>query len=124
MLAQRASQRLRSRTCTRRMPDRPKRHHQLPRTYLNRFGLSETVRVRRRDGKAYETSTLNVAVESGFYDVPDERGGKSSRVEETLPAIDAAAAEAMAAIDRTGQTACRGLGRQVHPRAAPPLPED
>lgn len=85
------------------MPDRPKRHHQVPRAYLNRFGRSETVRVHRRDGKTYESSTLNVAVESGFYDVPDGHGRRSSEVEERLAEVDGAAAEAIAGIDREGQ---------------------
>ena len=84
------------------MTDSAKRHHQVPRAYLNRFGLDEVVRVRWRDGKAYETSTLNVAVESGFYDAPDPRGGKSSKIEEALAVVDGAAAEAMVAIDRSG----------------------
>ena len=81
------------------MPDRAKRHHQVPRAYLNRFG--ETVRVRWRDGKSYETSTLNVAVESGFYDVPD-LDGTSSRVESALAVVDGEAVEAMAQVDRSG----------------------
>lgn len=84
------------------MPPRPKRHHYVPRAYLQRFGLDDTVLVRRRDSRIFETSTLNVAVESGFYDVPDASGGKSSRVEDTLAVVDGAAAEAMAVIDRLG----------------------
>lgn len=74
------------------MPDRAKRHHQVPRAYLNRLGSDGKVRVRWRDGKAYETSTLNVAVGSGFYDVPDPEGGDSSRVEAELAVADGAAA--------------------------------
>ena len=74
------------------MPDRAKRHHQVPRAYLNRLGSDGKVRVRWRDGKAYEISTLNVAVESGFYDVPDPEGGDSSRVEAELAVADGAAA--------------------------------
>src|SRR5664280_1637828 len=90
------------------MPDRAKRHHQVPRAYLNRFGLDGTVRVRWRDGKAYETSTLNVAVESGFYDVPNPEGGTSSRVEAELAVVDGAAAEAMAGVDRSGSLPTEG----------------
>lgn len=40
------------------MQARSKRHHQVPRAYLNRFATNEMVRVRWRDGKAYETNTL------------------------------------------------------------------
>jgi hypothetical protein len=82
---------------------RPKRHHQVPRAYLNRFGTDDVVRVRWRDGKVYETNSLNVAVETGFYDVPDARGEKSSRVEEALAEVDSAAINAMADVDRTGR---------------------
>lgn len=67
---------------------------------MRRFGLDDRVLVRRRDFRIFETSTLNGAVESGFYDVPDASGGKSSRVEDTLAVVDGAAAEAMAVIDR------------------------
>lgn len=71
------------------MPARSKRHHQVPRAYLNRFARDEMVRVRWRDGKAFETNTLNVAVESGFYDIPDGQGQLSSVVEDaTLADID------------------------------------
>lgn len=94
------------------MPDRAKRHHQVPRAYLNRFGDDETVRVRRRDGRFYETSTVNVAVESGFYDVPDSQGGASSEVEQRLAVVDGAAADAMAAIDRSGTPPREGSGER------------
>jgi hypothetical protein len=70
---------------------------------LNRFGVNQTVRVRWRDGKVYETSTVNVAVESGFYSVPASDGGRSSRVEDALALVDGAAAQAMASIDRAGR---------------------
>lgn len=82
------------------MPARSKRHHQVPRAYLNRFARGEMVRVRRRDGKAFETNTLNVAVESGFYDIPDGKGQSSSKVEDMLAEADGAGAAAMAWIDR------------------------
>jgi Protein of unknown function (DUF4238) len=84
------------------MPNEPKRHHQVPNSYLLRFALNKQVRVRRRDGKAFDSNTLNVAVESGFYDAPDPAGGKG-RIETLLASIDSAAAEALAWVDRTGQ---------------------
>lgn len=90
------------------MPARSKRHHQVPRAYLNRFALGETVRVRWRDRKTYDTNTLNVAVESGFYDIPDQEGKASSKVEDALAEVDGVAAEAMARIDRTGRIPDRG----------------
>lgn len=85
------------------MPARSKRHHQVPRAYLNRFSHKEIVHVRRRDGNAYETNTLNVAVESGFYDIPDGQGQLSSVAEDTLADIDGAGVQAMAGIDRAGR---------------------
>jgi hypothetical protein len=60
------------------------------------------VRVRWRDGKAFESNTLNVAVESDFYETVDASGHKSSQVEGALAEIHSAAAAAFAAIDRTG----------------------
>jgi hypothetical protein len=84
------------------MPPVPKRQHQVSRGYLNRFGTDESVLVRRRDGKVFETSTLNVAVESGFYDLPDGRGGKSSAVELMLANLDGIAADVLKGIDLDG----------------------
>jgi hypothetical protein len=50
----------------------PKRHHQVPQFYLERWAANGKVAVRWRDGKEYETSPKIVAVESGFYDIPPE----------------------------------------------------
>ena len=85
------------------MPNEPKRHHQVPIAYLQRFSRNKQVRVRRRDGTAFDSNTVNVAVESGFYTVTDPAGGKSVEVENLLSNIDSAAAEALASVDRTGQ---------------------
>ncbi len=84
------------------MPSTPKRQHQVSRGYLNRFGIDESVLVRRRDGKVFETSTLNVAVESGFYDVPTSQGRKSTAVEQMLAQVDDLALKRLNDIDRTG----------------------
>jgi len=48
---------------------RPKRHHYVPRNYLERFADGSRILVRRRDGASFPTNCINVAVESGFYDV-------------------------------------------------------
>lgn len=45
----------------------PKRHHFVPRVYLDRFALDGLVHVRRRDGGAFNANPVNVAVECGFY---------------------------------------------------------
>jgi hypothetical protein len=78
-----------------------KRHHQVPEFYLRRFASGGQVSVRRRDGVAFDADPVNVAVESGFYDVPDGRGGKSKRVEHLLADVEALAKGAMEAIDRS-----------------------
>lgn len=62
----------------------PKRHHHVPRRYLERFAVDGKVLVRRRDGKTFETNPVNVAVESGFYDVSGRTGGKPADVEGIL----------------------------------------
>lgn len=79
----------------------PKRHHQVPRAYLERFSSDGRVRVRRRDGSAFEADPINVAVESGFYDVTDSAGAKSSAVEAAVAQIEGEAWGALDAIDRT-----------------------
>lgn len=79
----------------------PKRHHQVPREYLERFSVDGKVRVRRRDGVAFETSPINVAVESGFYDITDESGSRSAAVERALSDIEGLAWGALETIDRT-----------------------
>ena len=79
----------------------PKRHHQVPRFYLERFAARGRVVVRRRDGKAFETDPINVAVESGFYDLPDGAGGKSKIAETMLSDVEDAAAIVLRTVDRT-----------------------
>jgi len=79
----------------------PKRHHQVPMFYLGRFASGGKVLVRRRDGKHYETNPLNVAVESGYYDVPDGTGGVSKEVEKGLAGVEGMADAALSQIDRT-----------------------
>jgi hypothetical protein len=80
----------------------PKRHHQVPRFYLQRFAADGRVLVRRRDGKVFEAAPENVAVEAGFYDVPDGEGGKSKDVERMLAGIEGSAKTVMDSIDRAG----------------------
>ncbi len=78
------------------------RQHQVPRGYLNRFGDDGAVLVRWRDGKVYRTGTRAVAVECGFYDLPDGHGGTWSGVEALLADADGAAVTAMRSIDASG----------------------
>lgn len=82
---------------------RPKRHHFVPRAYLRRFAQGDTVLVRRRDSKIFPASSVNVAVECGFYEVPGPEDRKSSRIEQLLAQVDGLAARVMRSIDQTGQ---------------------
>lgn len=63
---------------------RAKRHHFVPRAYLERFAESGQVQVRHRDGNSYRANCTNVAVECGFYDVRDTSGYNSDVVEGLL----------------------------------------
>jgi hypothetical protein len=79
----------------------PKRHHYVPRNYLERFADSSQLFVRRRDGTNFTTSCVNVAVESGFYDIELPGGGKSKEVEEVLADIEGSTAQVLRSIDDT-----------------------
>lgn len=70
-----------------------KRHHLVPRFYLERFGNPKkqvTVYVRRAR-RSYVTSILTTAVEAGFYEVRDESGEQSEMVEDALENIEGVA---------------------------------
>jgi hypothetical protein len=73
----------------------------VPRAYLERFSADGKVRVRRRDGSAFEADPINVAVESGFYNMRDTAGSKSPAVEAALTRIEGEAWGALDVIDRT-----------------------
>ena len=77
----------------------PKRQHYVPRNYLERFADGDQVFVRRRDGGTFTTNCINVAVESGFYDIELAGGGKSKHVEEILADVEGATAEVFRTID-------------------------
>lgn len=80
-----------------------KRHHYVPRSYLERFAQGDQVFVRRRDGTTFTTNCTNVAVESGFYDI-EFGGGKSKEVEATLGNVEGATADVFRMIDKTGES--------------------
>ena len=73
----------------------------MPRNYLERFADGDQVFVRRRDGATFITNCINVAVESGFYDIELEGGGKSKQVEEVLSDVEGTTADVFRMIDRT-----------------------
>ena len=92
----------------------PKRHHHVPRAYLERFASDGLVRVRRRDGTSFETNPINVAVESGFYDISDGIGAKSSEVERLLARIEGPALGVIGDVDRSGRPPGEGTaGREA-----------
>ena len=82
---------------------RKKRHHQVPRAYLDRFASGGNVEVIRRDGTSFRADPINVAVESGFYDLPDGEGGTTQVVEDFFEGIEGRAQTVFAEIDRTGR---------------------
>jgi hypothetical protein len=82
---------------------RKKRHHQVPRAYLERFASGGNVEVVRRDGGRFQADPINVAVESGFYDLPDGEGGTTQLVEDFFEGIEGRAQAVFAEIDRTGR---------------------
>jgi hypothetical protein len=85
----------------------------VPRSYLDRWAESGRVHVRRRDGKTFDTDPTNVAVEAGFYDMPDGAGGVSKWIEAGLAEIDDNAVEVLRSIVRTA--ICLGLATQIAP---------
>jgi hypothetical protein len=58
------------------------------------------VLVRRRDGGRFESSPLNVAVESGFYNFPDGAGGVSLEIESGLADIETLTEAVLRKVDR------------------------
>lgn len=78
-----------------------KRHHYVPRNYLMRFAADDQVFVRRRDGGTFTSNCLNVAVQSGFYDIDLADGRKSKDVESILADVEGATADVFRMIDET-----------------------
>lgn len=84
-----------------RVVSRPKRHHFVPRSYLARFGRDGSVLVRWRGRKdLVATSTANIAVETGFYDVVGPDARRSTVVEERLAGLEGEAMKAIRAADQ------------------------
>ena len=77
-----------------------KRHHFVPEFFLLRFAdKDQRVLERPRDRDDFVTNVLNVAAESGFYDIVQPDGTKSKEVEDRLNQVEGEAAEAMRWID-------------------------
>ncbi|MEV6283471.1 DUF4238 domain-containing protein [Kribbella sp. NPDC051770] len=89
-----------------------KRHHYVPRAYLERFGQDGKVAVRRRAATGLiVTNPINVALETGFYETIDESGAKSVEVEDWLSEeIDGNGAKAIEAVIVSDQLPAVGDG--------------
>lgn len=82
---------------------KPKRHHFVPRAYLERFGRESRLLVKRRDAtRLFVANATNVALECGFYATEKSDGITSTEVEERLADVDARSIEAIRKIDETG----------------------
>lgn len=81
----------------------PKRHHYVPRLYLERFSDDGLLFVRWRDGKAFSTGAANIAVETGFYDLERVDGSTSKLVEYVLSDVEGLSAEVLRRIDERGE---------------------
>lgn len=75
----------------------------MPRSYLERFADRDQVFVRRRDDNMFTSNCINVAVESGFYDLELPDGGKSKQVEEILADVEGVTADVFRLLDDIGE---------------------
>jgi hypothetical protein len=73
-----------------------------------RFADGDQVFVRRRDGASFTSNCINVAVESGFYDIDVGGGGKSKAVEEIFADVEGATANVFRAIDESMEAPAPG----------------
>jgi len=87
---------------------RPKRHHFVPRAYLDRFALGHMVVVRRRDSKIFTANTAKVAVQCGLYDIGAGADHRDSTVEFRLADWESDALDAIYELDRTGKPPSKG----------------
>lgn len=62
-------------------PNRPRRQHLVPKSYMRLFAGGEIVSVRRRDGKAYPSHVRAVTVRNDFYSFTDHMDSVSPRLE-------------------------------------------
>lgn len=90
------------------------RQHYVQRAYLDRWARDRNVCVRWRDGKAYPTNPVNVAVECGFYDIATADGDVSREVEDLLGEFEGDAVGIFRRIDESGIPPAEGShDRQV-----------
>lgn len=82
--------------------EEPRRHHLLPRFYIDRWAVNNRVRVvdLRRGRTAYELAPENAAIETDFYRLEENDGMSPVYWEAWLSEVEGRAAAAFAAIDQ------------------------
>lgn len=76
-----------------------KRHHFVPKAFLERFGRDRLVAMRwRGSSEVIPTGVINVAVESGLYTTEGDGGNSSTHVEDALAGFDGRADAAIRAL--------------------------
>src|SRR5688500_15241544 len=84
-------------------PRLARRHHYVSQAYLERFATDGAVAVRRRDSRAFTSHPVNVAVECGLYELPDDVAAGFTQAETALGPYDAAAIAAIRDTADTGE---------------------
>jgi hypothetical protein len=80
----------------------PKRHHYVPKFYLDRFtGANGTIAVvdRRREIATHCTNTKNAAVIAGFYSFLDDQGKTNANAESRLSALESDTSTVLKSLD-------------------------
>jgi hypothetical protein len=81
----------------------PKRHHFVPRAYLDRWAERGQVAVRPRVGSDYVSNPVNVAVRTGFYMITGDDGRPTPALEQWLAVADTDLVRVLRTIDQTGR---------------------
>ena len=84
------------------MAQKATRQHSVPRSYIARWSVSGKVHVRWRDGRSYATNPINVAVETGMYDLRTATG-RSSVIDDAMTDIESFANIALREVDASEQ---------------------
>ncbi|WP_300908635.1 DUF4238 domain-containing protein [Corynebacterium stationis] len=65
-----------------------KRHHVIPKFYLNGFALNRKIQVQELSGRAYSASTTNAFVVNNYYAIGSQETGTSLEFEDQLAKIE------------------------------------
>lgn len=80
-------------------------HHYVPQSYLKRFSCDRKksqIYAYELNKDPYRTNVKNVAAEKGFYNYTDEKGNKTSELEDSLAEIDTQGADLFEMLDTLG----------------------